>query len=175
MRRGEVVADWSGGLRSGPGLERVAAALTGARVLAAVTCPGSCPAVARLRTCCRFQDTLRQPSPSAHADRPASSFASLTPRQSAQRDKARAPQTFGVTLRIRVCDQCYRAAAPSSGIVNRGTYSVRTGTYHFVPCYSIIPPWTAPFQYVLFIQSTYQYVLFPPSTYRVCTTQISMY
>jgi hypothetical protein len=63
----------------------------------------------------------------------------------------------------------------TSGIVNRGTYSVQPGTYHFVPCYSIIPTCTAPFEYVLFMQSTYRYVLFPPSTYRVCTSQISMY
>ncbi len=38
----------------------------------------------------------------------------------------------------------------SSGIVNRGTYSVQPGTYNFVPCYSIIPPCTAPFEYGLF-------------------------
>ncbi len=58
------------------------------------------------------------------------------------------------------------------------TYSVLPGTYHLVLRYSIIPPCTAPFEYVLFTPSTYSagYVLFiPSSTHRVRTSQISMY
>jgi hypothetical protein len=62
-----------------------------------------------------------------------------------------------------------------SGIVNCSKYLVRTGTYRLVPCFSIIPPCTTPFEYVLFIQSTYQYVLFTPSTYQVHTYVGSTY
>jgi hypothetical protein len=53
----------------------------------------------------------------------------------------------------------------SSGIVTCCTYLVQPGTYHLVLRYSIIPPCTAPFEYVLFTSSTY----------RVRTSQISMY
>ncbi len=45
----------------------------------------------------------------------------------------------------------------------------------YVLCYSIIPPCTAPFEYLLLPQIRTRYVLFTPSTYRVRTSQISMY
>ncbi len=74
---------------------------------------------------------------------------------------------------------------PPSGIVNRSTYSVRTGTGRYITCYSTVPPCTALYEYVLQVSSStptwstpaYRYVLFTPSTstYRVRTSQISMF
>ena len=64
----------------------------------------------------------------------------------------------------------------ASGILNHSTYSVQPGTYRLVLRYSIIPPCTAPFEYVLFSpQVRTRYVPFTSSTYRVRTSQISMY
>ncbi len=50
----------------------------------------------------------------------------------------------------------------ASGIVTCSMYSVQPGTYHLVPIYSIIPPCTAPFEYVLFTPSTYSVRTFYP-------------
>ena len=67
------------------------------------------------------------------------------------------------------------------GIVNRSTYSVRTGTSRYTTCYGTVPPCSALLEYVLFTPSTYQYVLFTPSTYlapstyQVRTSQKRMY
>ena len=71
--------------------------------------------------------------------------------------------------------KCVKAAAalqgfkPASGIVNRRTYLVRTGTYRVVLIYSTVPPCTALYRYVLFTPSTYQvrtiFPLYVPSTY----------
>ncbi len=69
-----------------------------------------------------------------------------------------------------------RRRLPASGIVNRSTYSVRTGTSRYTTCYGTVPPCSALFEYVPFTPSTYQYILFTPSTYRVrSTSQKRMY
>jgi hypothetical protein len=50
----------------------------------------------------------------------------------------------------------YITASSQAGIgMTCSTYLVQPGTYHLVLCYSIILTCTAPFEYVLFIPSTY--------------------
>ncbi len=80
---------------------------------------------------------------------------------------------FDTRIEVKICYISQKKFA--SGIVNSSSYSVQPGTYHLVLRYSIIPPCTAPFEYVLFTPSTHFDRNFIPSTYRVRTSHISMY